>query len=54
VRGFVANADFAGFEFLAARQPLEGVNFSQLSGGDYPDPALLRWHNEQVFEQGAA
>ena len=22
--------------------------------GDRPDPALLRWHNEQVFEKGAA
>ena len=22
--------------------------------GDHPDPALLRWHNEQVFERGAA
>jgi putative restriction endonuclease len=22
--------------------------------GERPDPALLRWHNEQVFEQGAA
>ncbi len=21
---------------------------------DRPDPALLRWHNEQVFERGAA
>ncbi len=21
---------------------------------DLPDPALLRWHNEQVFERGAA
>jgi putative restriction endonuclease len=23
-------------------------------GADRPDPALLRWHNEQVFEKGAA
>ncbi len=22
--------------------------------GDRPDPTLLRWHNEQVFEKGAA
>jgi len=115
VRGFVANTDFDWFTFLAARQPLEEVNFWQPSGGgafraldpgepfffrlndrgyvtvtpehrfevsrrlreefengktyyalegrviqlpnragDRPDPALLRWHNEQVFERGAA
>jgi len=34
VRGFVANTDFDWFSFLAARQPLEEVNFWQPSGGD--------------------
>jgi putative restriction endonuclease len=34
VRGFVANTDFDWFTFLAARQPLEEVNFWQPSGGD--------------------
>jgi putative restriction endonuclease len=33
VRGFVANTDFDWFTFLAARQPLEEVNFWQPSGG---------------------
>ncbi|HET8539750.1 MAG TPA: hypothetical protein VFL83_07745 [Anaeromyxobacter sp.] len=62
MRGFVANTDFDWFTFLSARQPLEEVNFA-LQGrvihlpdraGDHPDPVLLRWHNEQVFERGAA
>ncbi len=34
MRGFVANTDCDWFEFLAARQPLEEVNFWQPSGGD--------------------
>ena len=34
MRGFVANTDFDWFSFLAARQPLEEVNFWQPSGGD--------------------
>lgn len=34
MRGFVANTDFDWFAFLAARQPLEEVNFWQPSGGD--------------------
>jgi putative restriction endonuclease len=34
VRGFVGNTDFEWFTFLAARQPLEEVNFWQPSGGD--------------------
>lgn len=34
MRGFVANTDFDWFTFLAARQPLEEVNFWQPSGGD--------------------
>ncbi len=54
MRGFVANTDFDWFELLAAGQPLGEVNFWALSGGDHPDPALLRWHNERVFERGAA
>jgi hypothetical protein len=34
VRGFVGNTNFDWFTFLAARQPLEEVNFWQPSGGD--------------------
>lgn len=34
MKGFVANTDFDWFTFLAARQPLEEVNFWQPSGGD--------------------
>jgi putative restriction endonuclease len=34
VRGFVGSTDFDWFTFLAARQPLEEVNFWQPSGGD--------------------
>jgi putative restriction endonuclease len=34
VRGFVGNTDFDWFTFLAARQPLEEVNFWQPSGRD--------------------
>ena len=34
MRGFVANTDFDWVTFLAARQPLEEVNFWQPSGGD--------------------
>ncbi|MFL5407852.1 MAG: HNH endonuclease [Myxococcales bacterium] len=34
MKGFVGNTDFDWFTFLAARQPLEEVNFWQPSGGD--------------------
>ena len=33
MRGFIGNTDFDWFTFLAARQPLEEVNFWQPSGG---------------------
>jgi putative restriction endonuclease len=39
VRGFVANTDFDWFTFLAARQPLEEVNFWQPSAHGFNAPA---------------
>jgi hypothetical protein len=50
VRNFVANTDFDWFTFLGARQPLDEVNFWQPSAG----PALLREHDENVFERAVA